>query len=75
MVLSDVQARFGVRLREIRHTKGISQEALAGLAGLHRTYISGVERGERNISLLNIEKLAIALNVPMADLMPCAACH
>ena len=61
MVSSDVQARFGKRLREIRHKKGLSQERLADLAGLHRTYISGVERGERNISLLNIERLAISL--------------
>jgi transcriptional regulator with XRE-family HTH domain len=68
--LSDVQVRFGERLREIRRKKGISQEALAHLAGLHRTYVSGVERGERNISLLNIERLALALSVSMSDLMP-----
>jgi transcriptional regulator with XRE-family HTH domain len=73
--LSDVQVRFGERLREIRHKKGISQEALAHLAGLHRTYVSGVERGERNISLLNIERLSIALDVAMSDLMPSAASH
>ena len=42
----------------------------AELAGLHRTYVSSVERGERNISLLNIERLAVALSVPMAKLMP-----
>jgi len=68
--LSDVLVRFGKRLREIRHRRGISQEKLAGLAGLHRTYVSGVERGERNISLANIERLARALGVPMSDLMP-----
>jgi len=73
--LSDVQARFGVQLREIRRKKGISQERLADLAGLHRTYVSGVERGERNISLLNIERLAIALDVAMSDLMPVATSH
>jgi transcriptional regulator with XRE-family HTH domain len=71
--LSDVQVRFGQRLREIRRKKGISQERLADVAGLHRTYVSGVERGERNISLLNIERLAIALDVAMSDLMPSAA--
>ena len=65
-----MQVRFGERLREIRRKKGVSQEALGHLAGLHRTYISGVERGERNISLLNIERLAIALGVSMSDLMP-----
>jgi transcriptional regulator with XRE-family HTH domain len=73
--LSDVQVRFGERLRQIRQKKGISQEALAHLAGLHRTYVSGVERGERNISLLNIERLAIALDIAMSDLMPGAASH
>ena len=73
--MSDVQVRFGERLRQIRQKKGISQEALAHLAGLHRTYVSGVERGERNISLLNIERLAIALDVAMSDLMPGAASH
>jgi transcriptional regulator with XRE-family HTH domain len=68
--LSDVTVRFGKRLREIRTRKGISQEKLAELAGLHRTYVSSVERGERNISLVNIESLAEALGVPMAALMP-----
>src|SRR4051812_9018518 len=68
--LSDVTVRFGKRLREVRTRKGISQERLAELAGLHRTYVSSVERGERNISLINIEGLAEALGVPMADLMP-----
>lgn len=68
--LADVLARFGIRLRETRHRLGISQEKLADLADLHRTYISGVERGERNISLVNIERLAKALRVSMSDLMP-----
>ena len=62
--------RFGTRLREIRKKKGMSQEKLAELAGLHRTYVSSVERGGRNVSLLNIERLAKALDVPMKDLMP-----
>jgi transcriptional regulator with XRE-family HTH domain len=73
--LSDVQVRFGKRLRDVRQKRGISQERLGDLAGLHRTYVSGVERGERNISLLNIEKLAVALDVAMSDLMPGAASH
>lgn len=68
--LSDVQRRFGKKLREVRQQKGISQEKLAELAGLHRTYVSSVERGERNISLVNIEKLAGALDVSLAKLMP-----
>jgi transcriptional regulator with XRE-family HTH domain len=68
--LSDVAVRFGHRLRAVRQGRGISQEKLAQLAGLHRTYVSSVERGERNISLLNIESLARALGVKMAELMP-----
>lgn len=62
--------RFGERLRAVRQRVGVSQEALADLARLHRTYVSSVERGKRNISLLNIERLAIALQVSLADLMP-----
>jgi transcriptional regulator with XRE-family HTH domain len=69
-ILSDVLIRFGQNLRTIREGAGISQEKLAALAGLHRTYVSSVERGERNISLLNIERLARALSVPLAKLMP-----
>ena len=69
--MSDMLVEFGKRLRVIRQDKGISQEELADLAGLHRTYVSSVERGKRNISLLNIEKLAKALGVPPAKLFPC----
>jgi transcriptional regulator with XRE-family HTH domain len=68
--LSDVLVNFGRRLRVIRKQQGVSQEKLAELAGLHRTYVSLVERGTCNISLLNIEKLARALQVPLAKLMP-----
>lgn len=58
-------------MREVRLQKGgVSQEKLAELAGLHRTYVSSVERGERNISIVNIEKLANALGVTLAVLMP-----
>ena len=66
----DVRIRFGNKLREVRLQKDVSQEKLAELAGLHRTYVSSVELGKRNVSLLNIEKLAIALGVPLAELMP-----
>jgi len=68
--VANVFERFGMRLREIRLKKGISQERLAELAGLHRTYVSSVERGGRNISLENIDRLATALGEPMAKLMP-----
>ena len=63
----DVQVRFGERLREIRRKKVVSQAALAEQAGLHRTYVSSIERGERNISIVNIAKLAEALEVPIRD--------
>jgi transcriptional regulator with XRE-family HTH domain len=68
--LSDVFVRFGKKLREIRESRGVSQEKLAEMAYLHRTYVSSVERGKRNISLLNIERLAKALGVSLQELMP-----
>ena len=58
-----IKSEFGLRVRELRARSGISQELLAERAGLDRTYISSVERGERNISIVNIEKIAHALNV------------
>jgi transcriptional regulator with XRE-family HTH domain len=62
--------RFGEKLRAIRLKAGVSQEKLADIAGLHRTYVSTVERGQKNVSLQNIEKFAEALDVSMAELMP-----
>jgi transcriptional regulator with XRE-family HTH domain len=58
-----IKREFGVRLRQIRQAKGISQETLALRCELDRTYIGGVERGERNISIVNIHKIARALDV------------
>ncbi|WP_175423645.1 helix-turn-helix domain-containing protein [Inhella inkyongensis] len=60
---------FAYNLRSLRSTKGISQERLADLAELHRTYVSSVERCERNISIDNMEKLAAALGVDIRDLL------
>jgi transcriptional regulator with XRE-family HTH domain len=68
--LNELFVRFGQKLRRIRERKGISQEKLAELAGLHRTYVSSIERGERNISLQNIARLAKALDITLARLMP-----
>lgn len=59
---------FGRRVRSIREAKHLSQEQLAEIAGLHRTYVSSLERGQRNVGLDNIVVLADALEVPAADL-------
>lgn len=60
---------FSANVRLIREKKGISQEKLAELANLHRTYIGSVERGERKVSLINVEKLAHALNTTPVGLL------
>ena len=62
--------QFGLQVRDLRLAQELSQEDLAELSGLHRTYIGGVERGERNVGLRNILKLASALGVPVAHLFP-----
>ena len=59
----EIKKDFGERLRSIRKNKGLSQETLALTCELDRTYLGGVERGERNISLINIYKIADALGV------------
>jgi transcriptional regulator with XRE-family HTH domain len=65
----DVLKRFGRRLRELRTKAGFSQEAFADQCDLDRTYISGIERGRRNVSLRNIENIAKALGISIRDLM------
>ena len=65
---AQVQEHFGGRVRELRKQKGLSQEALALACDLDRTYVGGVERGERNISLVNIQKIAEALGVSAREL-------
>lgn len=59
---------FGVRVRQLRKARGYSQEEFAHECELHRTYMGGVERGERNISLENIYKIAQALSISLAEL-------
>ena len=68
MPAGDIRGRFGKRLQQLRRKKGLSQEELAFRAGLHRTYVSSAERGQRNVALVNIEKLAMALEIEIADL-------
>lgn len=63
-----IKTIFGQRVRELRTGKGFSQEALALACDLDRTYIGGIERGERNVSLVNIQKIAVALGVPVREL-------
>jgi transcriptional regulator with XRE-family HTH domain len=65
----DVLLRFGQRVRERRTTLGLSQEAFAGRCKLDRTYISGIERGKRNVALRNIAAMANALGITMAELV------
>lgn len=65
---ADITAGFGQRVREMRKAKGLSQEAFAVECGLDRTYISGIERGRRNVSLRNIELIAKALGISISDL-------
>jgi len=66
--MSQLRSTFGQKLRAIRKSQKISQEGLATRCGLHYTYIGAVERGECNLSFDNIEKISIALDVPIGDL-------
>ena len=72
MSYSKKQRKFlqelGLRVRAFREAKGWSQEELAFNSGLHRTYVGDIERGERNIAVLNLSKLAAALEIPIASL-------
>lgn len=63
----EILIKFGQKVREERTKLGLSQEELAGRAGMHRTYIGMIERAEKNITLENIEKIAKALRINIAD--------
>ena len=67
--MSDISGKFAKRVKEIRLRKKMSQGDLAKILGVHPTYISGIERGVRNMALKNIEKLANALGVSVNDLL------
>ncbi|MGI8586552.1 MAG: helix-turn-helix transcriptional regulator [Chloroflexia bacterium] len=62
--------RLGLRVRELRYARGWSQEELASQCGLHRTYVGAVERGERNISVLNLLRISSSLGVSVNELFP-----
>jgi len=64
----NIRTRFGRAIRRIREEQGINQEEAAERCGLHRTYYSGIERGVRNVSLVNIEKVAKGLKMALPDL-------
>jgi transcriptional regulator with XRE-family HTH domain len=64
----DIRIRFGRAIRRVREEQEINQEEAAERCGLHRTYYSGVERGVRNLSLVNIEKIARGLRTSLPDL-------
>jgi len=66
--MEDIRVRFGRAVRQKRHKLGVSQEAFADLCGLDRTYIGGIERGERNVALVNIEKIARVLRLSLSKL-------
>ncbi len=69
MEAENILALFGLKVKELRKEQGLSQEKLAELANLHRTYIGMIERGEKNITLLNMAKIAKALNIEMCNLL------
>ena len=69
MQSGDPATKFGAAVRTARKDLGISQEALADACGLHRTYVSSVERGERNVSLVNIVIIANALGLTGSELL------
>jgi transcriptional regulator with XRE-family HTH domain len=68
LVATDIKALFGSAVRDARLRRGWSQEALADECGLHRTYIGSVERGERNVSIENVARIAWALGIDVREL-------
>lgn len=67
--MDDIRQRLARNLRKLRQEKGLSQEAFADLAGIHRTYISDLERGARNPTITVVDKLALALGVRSGNLL------
>ena len=67
-IMSQILKQFGARIRQLRYEQHISQEELAEKCDLHRTYVGGIERGERNPSLENIKKIASAFKINLSEL-------
>ena len=67
--MDSIQAKLGQRVRALRKTRGWSQEELGARSSLHPTYIGGIERGERNVSLINLAKLSEAFQIKMAEFL------
>lgn len=67
-MVDDIRIGFGRRVRELRLSQGYSQEAFADKCGLDRTYIGGIERGERNVALRNIQVISKALGITISEL-------
>ena len=70
MRTANIKSEVGRKVRELREGRGWSQEELGFQSGLHRNYIGGIERGERNVAIMNIAKLAKAFGVRPKDLLP-----
>jgi len=68
-LMKSLKEIFGRQVKRYRKKRGISQEELASLSELHRTYVGAIERGERNVSLNNVEKIASSLDVLVVDLL------
>lgn len=64
----DIKSKIGNKIRKLRHKRELSQEQFANICGLDRTYIAGIEQGKRNVSIINLEKIAIAFEISLSDL-------
>jgi transcriptional regulator with XRE-family HTH domain len=64
----DIKAQIGNRIRELRHDRDLSQEQFSHICGLDRTYIAGIEQGKRNVSIVNLEKIAEGFDITLSQL-------
>lgn len=64
----DIKSKIGNKIRKLRHQRDLSQEQFANLCGLDRTYIAGIEQGKRNVSIVNLDKIARAFEISLSEL-------